>query len=645
MNIKMITSSNIAIAIIILLALNIFSNFALTSARMDMTDNNLFTLSKGTRNILDNLKEPVTVRLYVSQKLATRLPGISSYVNRVKELVHEYKRDSHGKINLMIIDPEPFTETEDEAVSYGLKGAPLNNGDNNFYFGLVATGSTDEQQVIPFFSPDRQEFAEYDITKVIQQVANPKKKVVGLMSTLSIDGSPAPHMPGMSMMQRPTETWTVVAQMRNFFEVKSLDVDITKIPDDIDVLMIVHPKNFSDATLYAIDQYILNGGHMLVFVDPNAETDPINSQQSGMPGNNFSSSNLNKLFKPWGISTSSDKIVGDIQLAQKVAFSAGQRNAAVDYPIWMKLTKQQMDSEDIITSDLGTINVATPGRITVTPTKGVNVTTLLQTTDKATEIEKTQLSFLTDPRDLLRNYHPGGSVYPLAVRVTGKVKSAFPDGAPKPADSKDTDKDKKDESKPLTESKDNINVIVFADTDMLEDRFWVRVQNMFGSQIVVPIAANGNLVINALDNLMGSDDLISVRNRGHFSRPFTRIDDIRQSAELKYREKEQQLMSRLQETERKLVELQRGKNQDQALILDANQKAELEQFQTERIKIRKELRQVRHQLQQDIDSLEAWLKFVNIGLIPMLIGIGGFAFFIISFRKRNMANRTSTANT
>jgi len=645
MNIKTITSSSVAIAVVLLLALNIFSNLALTSARMDMTDNNLFTLSKGTRNILDNLAEPVTIRLYVSQKLATRLPGISSYVNRVKELVHEYKRDSHGKINLMIIDPEPFTETEDEAVGYGLKGAPLNNGDSNFYFGLVATGSTDEQQVIPFFSPDRQEFIEYDVSKVIQQVAHPKKKMVGLMSTLSIDGSPAPHMPGMGMMPRPTETWTVVAQMRNFFDVRSLDVDITKIPDDIDVLMIVHPKNFSDATLYAIDQYVLNGGHLLVFVDPNAETDPVNSQQSGMPGNNFTSSNLNKLFKPWGISTSTDKVVGDIQLAQKVAFSAGQRNAAVDYPVWMKLTKQQMDADDIITSDLGTINVATPGRITITPTDGVNVTTLLETTDKATEVEKTQLSFLADPRDLLRNYHPGGNAYPLAVRVTGKVKSAFPDGAPKPADTKEAAKDNKVEAKHLTESKDDINVIVFADTDMLEDRFWVRVQNMFGSQIVVPIAANGNLVINALDNLMGSNDLISVRNRGHFSRPFTKIDDIRQNAELKYREKEQQLMTRLRDTERKLVELQRGKDQESALILNASQKAELEQFQSERIKIRKELRQVRHQLQQDIDSMEAWLKFVNIALIPILIGIGGFAFFVINLQKRNLANRSTAAKT
>ncbi|WP_455367059.1 Gldg family protein [Kaarinaea lacus] len=638
MNIKMFTTGSVLVAIVLLLAINIFSNTALTSARVDLTENHLFTLSDGTKNILERLEEPVNVRLFLSQKLATRLPGVTSYATRVKELLQEYSRTAGSNINLTIIDPEPFSEQEDQAVGYGLRGAPIDS-ETTFYFGLVATGPTDEEAVIPFFSPEREEFIEYDITKVIQQVANPKKKVVGLISSISIDGSPAPHIPGMGMMPRPTETWTVVAQMRQFFEVRSLDIDVDKIPDDVDVLMLVHPKSLSDATLYAIDQYIMNGGRLLAFVDPHAEADQVSSQQSGMPGTNFGSSNLNKLFKPWGISTSENKVVGDIQLAQKVAFNLGQRNAAIDYPIWMKIPEEQMNASDIITSQLGTVNVASPGKISVTPTDNVTVTPLFTTTDKSTEVDKARLGFMADPQELLRNYRPSGEEAILAARITGKVKSAFPDGAPTTASDENKDESMKF-TEQLKESKGDINVIVIADTDILEDRFWVRIQDMFGSRISVPIAANGSLVINALDNLMGSNDLISVRNRGHFSRPFTKVDEIRQDAELQYREKEQQLMNRLRETERKLMELQRGKEQDKALILSNEQKVELERFRQERVKIRKELRQVRHQLQQNIDSLEGWMKFINIGLIPILIGIGGGLFAFVKVRKRNEAIRT-----
>ncbi|HEY5604052.1 MAG TPA: Gldg family protein [Gammaproteobacteria bacterium] len=637
MNIKMLTTGSVLIAIILLLAINIFSNTALTSARMDLTENDLFTLSTGTKNILKNLDEPVNVRLFLSQKLATRLPGISSYATRVKELLQEYSRTADGNINLTIIDPEPFSETEDQAVGYGLRGAPIDS-ETTFYFGLVVTGATDEEETIPFFSPEREEFTEYDITKIIQQVANPTKKVVGLISSISIDGSPAPHIPGMGMMPRPTETWTVVAQMRQFFEVRSLDMDIDKIPDDVDVLMLVHPKELSEATLYAIDQYILNGGRLLAFVDPHAETDQVSSQQSGMPGTNFGASNLNKLFQPWGISTAENKVVGDIQLAQKVTFNLGQRTAAVDYPIWMKIPKDRMNASDIITSELGTLNFASPGKISITQTANVTVTPLINTTDKSTEVDKASLSFMADPQELLRNYRPSGEAMVLAARVTGKVKSAFPDGAPKSGGDNKPQEPAKFTGQ-LTESKVDINVIVVADTDLLEDRFWVRIQDMFGSRIAVPIAANGSFVINALDNLMGSNDLISVRNRGHFSRPFTRVNKIRQEAELHYREKEQQLMNRLRETERKLVELQRGKEDDKALILSNEQQVELERFQQERIKIRKELRQVRHQLQQNIDRLEAWMKFINIGLIPILIGIGGGLFAIMKLKRRETPTR------
>jgi len=647
MNIKTLTTSSVLIALILLLAINIFSNTAFTSARLDLTNNKLFTLSEGSRNIVSSIDEPITVRFFLSQKLATRLPGISSYANRVKELLGEYKRSAGGNINLTVIDPEPFSEVEDQAVAYGLKGVPLNDGEATFYFGLVATGATDEEAIIPFFSPQREEFIEYDITKALQQVASPKKKTVGLISAISIDGSPPPHRPGMPVSPRPSQVWAIMEQMEQFFEVKSLDTDIDTVPDDIDVLLMIHPKSLAAETLYAVDQFVLNGGRLLAFVDPHAETDELSSQESNMPGKNFGSSDLNKLTDAWGITLTTGKVVGDIQLAQKVAFNIGQRNNAIDFPLWIKLPAEQLNSNDIITSEVGILNMATPGSLQINAKEGVEITPLISTTQNATQIDKSQLGFMADPQNLLRNYKPSGTSFTLAARITGNVKSAFPEGAPKAnahGSANHTGDNSAESTKShLTASKDPINVIIVADTDMLEDRFWVRVQNLFGSRISVPIAANGSFLVNALDNLMGSNDLISVRNRGHFSRPFTRVDEIRQEAELKFREKEQELMNRLRETERKLVEMQRGKDQNNALILSSEQKVALERFRQERVQIRKELRKVRHQLQQNIDNLEGWTKFINIGLIPILIAIIGIFVGLMSLRKRDATTRSPAA--
>ena len=625
--IKMLTSSSLLIAIVLLLAINILSNTTLHSARVDLTENNVFTLSPGTRNILQGLDEPVTLRFYLSQKLATRLPGITGYATRVKELLEEYKRAAGSNLNLSIIEPEPFSEAEDEAVGFGLQGVALNDGENTFYFGLVATGATDEQAVIPFFSPERQEFVEYDITKIVQQTAYPKKKVVGLISTLNITGSASQHVPGMP--PRPANPWVVVDQIKQSFELRKLDNDVDKIPEEIEVLMLVHPKDLSDDTLYAIDQFVLRGGRTLVFLDPHAETDPLTADTSGMPGTNFGSSDLGKVLASWGLKMDKSKIVGDVQLAQKVGFNVAGRTTTVNFPIWMRLPEEQLNQDDIITSKLGIINVASPGNLEILKTEGISITPLVQTTDKSALIDKTRLRFLADPNDILRGFTPTNETYTVAVRVNGTIKTAFADKAGQEAH--------------LAESKESVNLIVVSDTDMLDDRFWVRIQNLFGSRIAVPAAANGSFVVNALDNLMGSNDLISVRNRGHFAKPFTRVDEIRQEAESQYREKEQQLMTRLRETERKLLDLQNNKKDNNAVLLSEQQRNELAKFRQEKVKIRKELRQVRHQLRKDIENLEGWLKFLNIGLLPILIGIGGIVVAVLAVKKRE-AGTTGSPN-
>lgn len=632
-----LSAGGLALGVVLLLAVNILSNATLGGMRLDLTENKLYTLSPGTRSILSNLEEPVTLRLFLSQRLATRLPAVSSYAIRVRELLLEYERLARGQLRLRIIDPEPFSEEEDRALGYGLQGIPLGGDEENFYFGLVGTGPTDEQVVIPFFSPDREEFLEYDITKLIDQVARPQRPVVGLLSSLPIDGMAVPG----GLQGGFSRPWVVVEQMRQLFEVRVLATDVKTIPEDVDVLMLVHPRDWDEATLYAIDQFVLAGGHALVFVDPHAEAGQ--PAMGGMPAGQ--ASELDRLLEAWGIALTPSQVIGDLQLAERVRFNRQPRAVAVEYPVWMTLTDDQMNADDIVTANLGSITLATPGRLTKQEQGSTEVLHLFETTTNAMQIDASRLTFLGDPQELLREFRPAGEPYLLAARVTGPVSSAFPEGAPQtqsesegPADEEEEQpaaKNEEDASKPhLSASKDDINVIVVADTDLLQDRFWVRVQDLLGTQIAIPSAANGTFVINALDNLTGSNELISVRNRGHFSRPFARVQMLRQEAELQYRAKEQELLSRLAETEQKLGQLESGKQEDSALVVSAEQQREIERFRQERVRIRKELRDVRHALRKNIQGLEAWMKFVNVALIPLIVAVGGVIVGLHRIRRR-----------
>lgn len=636
MNNKWLTFGGLGIAVILLFAVNIVSSNIFQGVRLDMTKNELFTLSDGTRNILAKLQEPVTLRLFLSRKRATDLP-IHPHTVRVRELLNEFERAAGGKLRVQHIDPEPFSEDEDRAVGYGLQGFPLEDGESTFYFGAVATGPTDEEVVIPFFSPNREEFFEYDLAKLIYQVAFPDLKVVGLISTLPISGGAQNGPQGINAPPQPA--WTVIEQMRQLFEVRDVDVDADEIPDDIDVLMLVHPKNLPAETLYAIDQFALAGGRILVFVDPNAESDYLSGPAGAV------ASDLGKLFSAWGVQFEPNKVIGDLRLAQKVSYNQEGRPAHIDYPIWMSPTQEQLNEEDVVTAKLGSLNFASAGRLTPLDERTTEFTPLVKTTPAATELDAGEVRFMRDPAALLRNYRAANQSFTLAARVTGTIKSAFPDGPPKAAAeaadpkaaSDATAEDKPAAPKHLKESKEPLNAIIVADTDMLQDRFWVHVQPVL--RVPIPIAANGAFVINALDNLVGSSDLINVRNRGQFSRPFTRVNQLRQEAEIKFREKEKKLLARLQDTERKLLELEQGKQKDSSLVLNKAQLQEIERFRDEKIEIRKELRQVRHKLDRDIQRLEATVKFANIGLMPLLIGVGGIFIAVQRNKRRNRRKR------
>lgn len=662
---KLLTGGGLLLAVALLLAVNILSGTTLKSMRVDLTQSKIYTLSDGTEKILSGLEEPVTLRLYLSEKLATQVPSVKSYAERVKGLLEEYRRKSGGKVNVHLIDPEPFSEEEDRAVGYGLRGVPLDAGEDVLYFGLVGANSTDDEEVIPFLSSSRESFLEYDITKLVHTLSQRKQKVVGLITSLPVDGmTPEAAQRGM-----PGQPWMVIEQARQLFEVRRLGPEIERVDDDVDVLMLIHPKELSDTTLYAIDQFVLAGGRALVFVDAYAEEDRAPGPMGMMMPGPSQSSELSTLLDAWGVAFQTDKVVADLDLAATVRTERDGRMMTLEYPVWMNIPAELIDADDVVTANLGNMTFASAGHLAKADGAGTELLALVQTTDNAALIDPAALDFTADPQDMLRNYSPSGQRYTLAARITGKAKSAFPDGAPAGADANASEADQAGEERGdddssataeaneenaakeeaaesnghLAESKDSINLVLVADTDVLVDRFWVQVQDFLGSRLAVPSAANGSFVVNALDNLTGSGELISVRNRGSFVRPFDKVNELRRTAELNYRQKEQELINRLEAAEQKLVELESSKQGDDALVLSAAQQDEILKFRQEKLRIRKELREVRRQLRQSIETLEGRLKFANIGLVPILIGVGGLIVGLVQMRRRKARAATTHA--
>lgn len=640
-----LTILGLALAIALFFALNIFAEGAFKNESIDLTEGRLYTLSPGTRQLLGELKEPITLRFYFSKRLGDEIPSYAAYATRVRELLERYASLANGKLRLEFYNPEPFSDVEDRAVSFGLQGVPVNTSGDQVYFGLAGTNSTDDEETIPFFQPDRERFLEYDITKMIASLANPKKKVIGLISTLPMEGSAGNPMMG-GAGARP---WTIMSQMRQQFDVRDLGETPDKIDKDVDVLMIVHPKNLPEKTQFAIDQYVLGGGHALVFVDPNAESD---TGPSPMMMTGASSSNLKRLFDVWGIEFASDKVVGDRNSATRVQAPVNGRTQTIDYIAWLALDEENINREDVVTANLSSLELATPGAVKKKKGATIGFTPLVTTSADATEIPAAKFRLLPDFVELLADYKPGGRPLTLAARIQGSVKTAFPDGPPT---EKKKNEAKKGETKPtkdtaaqsgtgkpeaaktaqwLKQSAKPVNLIVVADTDMLSDRFWVSTQDFFGQQLVTQTAGNGAFVINALDNLAGSNALIGLRGRGLSARPFDLVQKIRAEADARYLAKAQELQNRLKDTEKKLASLQKEGGGSQQILTDAQQK-EIDKFRTEMLSTRKSLRDVQHALRVDIDRLDALLKFVNIGLIPILIGIAAIVVAVARVTRRS----------
>ena len=602
---RLISGSGILLAAILAVALVTISNNLFTGLRLDLTENKLFTLSPGTINIITSLEEPVSLDFYLSRKTLADFPQLMNYANRVRDLLEEYAAKSAGKIELSIIEPEPFSEEEDQAVASGLNGISISAAGDRAYFGLVGVNSTDDEANIPFFQASREEALEYDITKLIYNLANPEKRVIGVMSGLPLFGDPVRGI---------HERWAIIDVMEEFFEVRNLSASTDRVDEDVDVLMVVHPKGFSEQALYAIDQYLLEGGHAMLFVDPlaegdNPEPDPANPYV--MPD---MSSNLEILLDGWGVEVDASKIAADINLAMRVQTQGARGPQQSNYLPWLQLGEFNLNREDFSTSELNQIHMGTAGIIERQEEATIEFTPLIQTTTDSMKMERDLIFFQRDPNVMLANFESENQALVLAARISGNVPSAYPEGL--------LIEDEEEEMTPTdaTIKEGRVDVVLVGDTDILADHFWIRTQNFFGVEIPQSIANNGDFVINTLDNLAGSTDLISLRSRGEFSRPFSVVEQIRRDAEARFRAQEQELQARLEETEQKIAQLQQEGGEG-ALLLTEEQAAEIEKFRLEQIRTRKELRAVQHELQKNIERLGTQLKFINIGLIPLIIAM------------------------
>ena len=635
MNRNLLTSGGLIVAAILFVAVVLIANLSLRGARLDLTEGKLYTLSAGTKSVLQGLKEPVTLRFFFSEKLARDVPQMRAYGQRVKELLEEYAAQSKGKIQLIVVDPEPFSEAEDRAVELGLRGAALNQQGEQFYFGLAGTNSTDDVQTIPFFQQEREQFLEYELTRLVYALSDPKKPVIGLLTTLPMQGGPVNMM--QPQMQPP---WTILAQMRQVFDVKTVRPGAAKIDDDVAVLMVAHPKELPQDTLYAIDQFVLKGGKVLAFVDPLSEA-AMQSQPRAMGMPAPESSTLGPLFDAWGIEFDKDKFVGDRKFATRVnAGQRAQRRQVIDYIAWLSLPQESVAAEDVVTGELASLNFGSAGALKKKEGASTTFTPLVSSSDDAMLVESINLMFGPDPERLLRDFKPSGERFALAARIQGPAKTAFPDGPPKAeakegeATDADKEKERPDPAAQLKDSKTPINVIVIADTDMLDDRFWVQTSDLFGERLATPFNGNGSLVINAIDNLTGSAELISLRSRSRSSRPFTVVADIRRAAEARFREEEKALQEKLEAAEKKIAELQKERPGSKGQVLTPEQRAAIEGFRTEMLETRKALRDVQHKLQRDIDRLAGWIKAINIGLIPLLVALVAVALAAIARQRR-----------
>jgi ABC-type uncharacterized transport system involved in gliding motility auxiliary subunit len=678
MNKKLTPLIGLVIAAILLVGINLLSARLLQGSRVDLTAQKLYTVTEGTETILEDLDEPVRLTLYYSRKDGSNIPQISNYATRVRELLMEYRKIAGDKLVVEFVDPEPFSEQEDEAALAGLQGVPV-GPDVALFFGLVGKNSVDTTEVIPFFNPEREEFLEYDVSRLIYNLANPKRPVVGLITALPVQGDNDP-MAGFT--GRPVaEPWVIYEQLGEMYEMRDLGRDLTEIPTDVDVLLLIHPKDLPAQTLYAIDQFVLGGGHTVAFIDPHAEVEVPRQDPSNPMAGLFASreSNLGPLMGAWGLRMADKVVAGDRENASMITMR-DQRGVPqqMNYIAYLTLPPESLNLEDVVTSSLEVLSMVSVGILEKTEEKeGLTISPLIQTSADVMRVNVEDIRLQPKPQELLANFQPIGERQILAARITGRGQTAYPDGPPEkeeffdpasinPANmqfpgqlpggplgadeepgSEAAEIDETSATSEATEPKvipeshlamatKDMNIIVVADVDMLSDAFWVQTVNFLGRRLATPRTSNGAFLLNAVENLSGSSELISIRSRGTMNRPFTKLEAIAKVAQEQFQAQERKLEERLNELQEELNQLQQQTG-DQSFD-SVGQLAEVRQkAREEMVKTRRELRDVRRELNREVDRLGNRLRLLNIALIPALVTVLAIALGIIRVNRRKSA--------
>lgn len=612
----------------IAIGVNMFADARLANVQLDLTQGRLYTLSSGTKQILAGLKEPVTLRLFYSRQLGTVVPAYGAYADHVREMLRNYASLSDGKVKLELYDPEPFSDTEDRAVAYGLQPVPLDQSGTQIYFGLAGTNQEDDERTIPFFQADRERFLEYDLTKLVYELSNSKRPVVGVMSSLPLEGDPRAMMMGNRAAGQPFASAVLLRQTN---DVKVVPTDAQVIDPDIQVLLVAEAQNLSPATQYAIDQFVMRGGKLMAMVDPWSETMAIQASPTGVPATD-AHADLKKLFDAWGIQFDPAEVVGDLTGAWRVRGN-GERAQAVNYPAWFNI-RDGINHDDPATADLRQVTVASAGFIAKAPDAKIDFTPLLTTSDRDGLIPLDDVK-VPDPAKVVANFKPQGGPRVIAARIRGVLKSAFTEPPPPP------DGQKRPDTFPAYKGQTDgpANLVVVADSDILADRFWVRTSDFFGQPAATPFADNGPFVANLIGTLTGSDALIGLRSRGDTNRPFTLVAAIQSEAEAKFRQTQQALQQHLDDVEKQLRTLRTGGGESASsdAVLTPDQRAAIDTARQDILATRQKLRAVQLELNHDISDLQNEMRLFTIVLVPALLTVIAIIMGLLQRRRRARA--------
>jgi len=623
----------IILAIIGFLSFNILNKNFFKNMRFDLTKSNVYTLSSGTKSILHSIKEPLNFKLFYTKQIGDTNPVYQNYYNKVKELLEQYVLLSNNKIQLKIYNPEPFSNEEDQALEHGMQGVEILQGVYG-YFGLVASNSTDDEEKIIFFDSNRESFLEYDLSKIVSNLANPNRRVIGLYTNLPVLGTFNPLAKSRDAASIPP--WIVYNRIKEFFEVKRIHEKTRKISDDLELIMIIHPQEVPERILYMFDQFVLRGGKLLIFLDPNAEVERFRTeQQQSTSVSRNNSSTLKELLDRWGVELVEDKVVGDLLSARRVSIGTDAQPSVTDYIAWLDIKSEYIDSSHQATSKVKNLTFATAGILKHNNRNSIEFKKLVWSTKQSMQIDAEEVRSSPDPTTLLRNFVPSNEELVLAAEINGNFVSNFPDGPPK------TDRDNFKKENHLQNSVKPSSLIIVSDVDMLYDEYWIR----FTESGAAPISNNADFAINLLEYLNGTEDLIGLRGKGTSLATFTRVERIQKEAEQKYRSKEQELLDKLNDYQQKLKKIESGKgNEEGKDIISEDETSEIEKFRSEMVRVRTELRQVQNALRVNIEKLDSQLKFFNIFLVPILLVILSIILSLIRRKKRHEEYLTKETN-